>query len=96
MDSPSRLVVSRLYGPGQLDHICHSIRLEQILIVKVVKEDVQPPFCIVNLGFEGRRRTSFNTLHIRVQNFIYRHGVCRYVGTVTRCLEEKLANRDQA
>lgn len=83
MDSPGGLVVARLDGASQLRHVRNGVGLEQVLVVEVVEQDVQPAFGIIHLCFEGRRGPRLHALHVCGEDLIDRHGIGRDVGTVT-------------
>lgn len=82
MNGASRLVVAVLDSTGQVRHVLHGVRLQQVFVVQVVEEDVQATLSIVHLGLERSRRASLDALHVRGENFIDGHGVGRDVGAV--------------
>ena len=47
--------VLSLYGLRKLYHICNRIVPQQVLVVKMVKQNVQSLLGVIDLGFEGSR-----------------------------------------
>jgi len=60
--------LSGLNGLRQFTHFLHRIRLQQILVVQMIKQDIQPLFGVEDLRSELGRRTGFDTLHLRTEN----------------------------
>lgn len=87
VDRPGGLIVARLDGASQLRHVRNGVGLEQVLVIEVVEQDVQPPFSIIDLCLEGRRGPRLHALHVCGEDLVDRHGVGRDVGTVTRGYE---------
>lgn len=85
MDRPGGLVVARLNGLCQLRHVCDGVRLEQVFVVEVVEENVQPALSVVDLCLEGRWSAAPDALHVCGEDFVDGHGVGGDVGAVTRC-----------
>ncbi len=54
MDRLRRVVVARPQRLGQLLHALDRVRLEQVLVVKMVKEDVEPLLRVDDVRFVGR------------------------------------------
>lgn len=82
----NRLRLLKLPRPqrlGQLDHLRHRIRFQQVLVVEVVEEDVETLFCVVDLGFEGGGGAGFDTLHICVEVLVDWLSSRENVGAVT-------------
>lgn len=53
VNSARGIVVTGLDSAGQVRHILDRVGLEQVLVVQVVEENVQPALSIVNLCLEG-------------------------------------------
>lgn len=76
-------IVSVLQCLCQLDHFLHSLRLEQVSVVKMVKKDIQAAFSVIDLGLEGGRRTGFYALHVDRQNIKYGLSFRRNMATIS-------------
>ena len=57
-------------GLRQLNHTLHRILFQQVLVVKMIEEDVEAFLCVVDLGFEGGRGFGFHALHVVGQDFV--------------------------
>lgn len=65
MDGLRSVIVPRLQGACQLGQATHRVRLQQVFIVQVVKEDVQSFLGVVDLDLEGCGSTRFHSSHVR-------------------------------
>lgn len=70
MDVLGRLVVPHLYGARQLHHIRHGVRLEQVVVVEMVEQDVQTTVCVFDLRSERAWCTTLDALHVRRQDLV--------------------------
>lgn len=64
VDDTSGLIVLRLDSAREVGQIFHGVRLDQILVVQMIKEDVQAALGVVNLGLERCGCTGLNALHV--------------------------------
>lgn len=64
MNSEGGIVVTLLESAGQVRHVLDGVGLEQVLVVEVIKEDVQAALGIINLCLECRRGPSLDALHV--------------------------------
>lgn len=58
----------------QLRHARYRVRLQQVAVVEVVKEDVEPLLRVDDMGFEGGRGARFHTLHVLAKDLV--DGAC--------------------
>jgi hypothetical protein len=77
-------VVFSLDSPRQLRQVSNSLRLDEFLVVQVIKQNVQTLLGVLHLGREGCWRRSSNALHILRQNFYQLLRVGRDVRAITR------------
>lgn len=76
-------VITGLDCASQVLHILDGVGLEQVLVVQMVKEDVQATLSIVDLDLERRGGSGLDARHICRQDFEDRLCVGRDMGTVT-------------
>lgn len=64
MNSEGGIVITLLECTGQVGHVLDGVRLEQVLVVEVIKEDVQAALGIINLYLECRGSPALDALHV--------------------------------
>jgi hypothetical protein len=64
VEHTSSLVVLGLDSTREVGKIFHGVGLDQILIVQVIKEDVQAALGVINLGLERGGCTGLDALHV--------------------------------
>lgn len=64
------IILPGLDVSSQLVHRLDCIGLEQILIVQVIKQNVQPFLRVCDMRLEVRWRFGFHALHVSVENFV--------------------------
>lgn len=79
MNSEGGIVIALLECASQVRHVLNGVRLEQVLVVEVIKEDVQAALGVINLCLECRRGPGLDALHVRRQNLEDGLCVCRNV-----------------
>ena len=85
MDGVRSFVVARLHRIGKLHHVRYCRRLEQGLVVEMVKQDVQPLLRVIHLRLESGWCFGFDALHVLVEVLVNRLGLVRNMAAVTRC-----------
>lgn len=84
MDGVRRIIILGLDGMREFDHAINGAGFQQVVIVQMVEENVQPPFRVINLGLEGRWGAGLHPFHVRSKNFEDGLGLRRDMGSVTR------------
>jgi len=69
----------------QLAHLLNRVRLKQVLVVQMIKEDIESLLCIEDLGTELRWCARLDALHFRVEDLQNWLRLRRDVGAVARC-----------
>ena len=69
MDSLRLFIIPLPDRLRQLHHIPHRISFQQILIVEMIKEHVQPLLCVDDMRFEIRWGFRLDALHVVAEDF---------------------------
>lgn len=67
MDALSSLIVTRLQRLRELYHACDGILFEEVLVVEMVEEYVQPLLGVDDLFLEFSRCSRLDPLHVRAE-----------------------------
>jgi hypothetical protein len=83
-DGSGLIVASGLYVGCQRSHRLDSVRLQKILVVQVIEEDIQALLCVGDVLFVLSWGASFYALHICLEDLIDRTGCGWDMGAITR------------
>lgn len=84
MDGLSLLVVSCLQCLRQFQQALDGVLLQEIVVIEMVVEHVEPFLCIIDMGLKCWRGTCFHTLEVGVKDLIHRLCVCRNMRSIAR------------